>query len=334
MSSESEVIARVLALYWKASELTDKGYTLRAAEYYERSAEAARTLDPGDDNFVTLNMRLNQATSLFSFATLTCDDKPAARAYVAESIALFMVCSRALERRRMADTLLEGCTAAEGAWLAALLQHRQCHPAMATSLRKQFGYDAFMSTASSVLGVVVNATAIGVSLSAAQKDVFAHLVVHGMDLLQAHRCRFPTEAEVDFVESLSDFFPRLGSRGLDPQLAQLLTDAWHRLQQSGVLEQRGLLDERGRLKSSADSKKLDEAAQAALRAPGRRSCALASCGAKEAHPQHYKSCARILPWRRVLLPRASSVRLAGAQGCLQSRAQGSRPGQWRRRPRR
>ena len=33
------------------------------------------------------------------------------------------------------------------------------------------------------------------------------------------------------------------------------------------------------------------AAETALSAPGLRSCVLASCGAREAHPRHFKSCA-------------------------------------------
>jgi hypothetical protein len=33
------------------------------------------------------------------------------------------------------------------------------------------------------------------------------------------------------------------------------------------------------------------AADAAAAAPGLRSCGLASCGAREAHPNHFKSCA-------------------------------------------
>ena len=68
MSSEAEVIARALALRLKAKELNDRGYALRATENYARSAEAARTLDPGDDNFATLRMLIHQATLLLDVA--------------------------------------------------------------------------------------------------------------------------------------------------------------------------------------------------------------------------------------------------------------------------
>ena len=51
-AADGGVLARVRALYKKATELIDKGHLSRAADYYGRAAEAARAL--GEDNLVTV----------------------------------------------------------------------------------------------------------------------------------------------------------------------------------------------------------------------------------------------------------------------------------------
>jgi hypothetical protein len=65
--------------------------------------------------------------------------------------------------------------------------------------------------------------------------------------------------------------------------------SFRRLQQSGVLERRGVDAAMERNSLGVDAS--DSAAAAAAAAPGLQCCALESCGAREAHPAHFKSCA-------------------------------------------
>ena len=69
---------------------------------------------------------------------------------------------------------------------------------------------------------------------------------------------------------------------------QLLAGAWQRLQRSGILQARGI-DAKIQAERS-ESQKFRAAVQKSLTTPDLRSCALPGCGAKEAHPAHFKSC--------------------------------------------
>ena len=72
-------------------------------------------------------------------------------------------------------------------------------------------------------------------------------------------------------------------------MQQLLSAAWQRLQRSGVLELRRVEECIG--SKVTERKAFQAAVHKSLNAPDLRSCALPGCGAKEAHPAHFKSCA-------------------------------------------
>jgi len=296
-----EVFARVRALYRKATELNEKGHILRSAENYGRAAEAARALDPGPDNFVALSMRLSQAASLINHDQIAAANSSKSNttnsldlaAGRANTVALLSTVVAALERRRVADTLLEGkCTAVEEAWYAVEFSKFQVSPAEAACLVKLGGYDNFVRAADIVVSLITNAFLFAEECSGAQFQAFTQHIIHAMDLLQLNRCPLTTLGEGHFAETLSSTMAcDLGERGLDARLSRLLADAWRRFQQSGVLEARGFLDE-GLLSERRTSDDTRTAAiGAAMAAPGLRSCALAGCGAREAHPEHFKSCA-------------------------------------------
>jgi hypothetical protein len=104
--------------------------------------------------------------------------------------------------------------------------------------------------------------------------------------------------------------------------------------QSGVTQRPGL--ETCAQQLDHVSRAFEGVAAAAAAAPGLRSCALASCGAREAHPSHFKSCAAYRTPAYVLLQGAPGGGLAEPQGGLQSGAPGGRreaAGRWRRRQR-
>ena len=293
----SELFDRALELRQKAAELEANGRMLRAADNFGQAAEAVRTLDPGPDNFAALELQLARACMFCNYmavaSELNVELDPAKFAeYRAESIALFSTVVAALERRRVAGTLLEGgCTATEEAWHAAVLRVGGCPPAEVGRMQTLGGYHTFISAAMHVLDVLGNGAYFVHECSAMQLATFAQFVVHAMDLMQVprrQRSRFGTE--VGFAMKLSERVQLLRPRGLHPRLAQEVTDAWRRLQQSGVLVERQLLDERVISRVTATDPAQYIALKAALIAPDLRCCALASCGAREAHPAHFKRC--------------------------------------------
>ena len=305
----SDILARVEALQEKANELCDKGHLLRSAENYGRAAEAARAL--GADNLVMLHLQMRQGSMLGGHAVLapsatTGSDPLLLAACRAEYIKLFSGVIAVLERRRLADTLLAGtCSAAEESWRASAWlclqlssQRGNRHDAAATaaSLAALFGYEEFVRAASGVLLALLFPGRFSASeCSAAQFRSFAEHVVHATELMQQPR-RYgdvPLDDEIVFTNRLHDAVANAGANGLDARLVQLMAGAWQRLQRSGVLRARSIEGNTGSgiALSDVDDRAFDMAIRKSMNAPGLRHCALPGCGAKEAHPAHFKSCA-------------------------------------------
>ena len=288
----SDVIARVVAFSKKADELCDKGHVLRAAENYGRAAEAARAL--GADNLVTAYAQMRQAAAHCMYAAKAhlANLEPRIHAgHRAECIALYSAAVETLERRRVADTLLEGkCDAAEEAWRAAERQPNNG----AHVLTPMFGYDQFMHTAVLVLSVLCAAHVFKAECSAVQFRSFAEHVVHAAELMQQPRRHHHNDAvmalEASFVKELRRVAADAGASGLDKCLVQLLTCALQRLQRSGVLQTNRTMEKYLKLVAPG-AEAYSTAVHTSLNAPDLRRCALPGCGAREAHPAHFKSCA-------------------------------------------
>jgi len=299
----SEDIARVRVLFRKARELSGKGHSVRASENFGRAAEAARALDSGSDNLIAVYMQTFQAAMLLNYLTTVPDDSANScvlAAHRAEFVALLSAVGAALERRRVACTLLEGkCTAAEEAWFAGEWWDPKFSVISTASKGKLVGYSTFLLAADAILCFFRNPWYFRHECTATQLHAFAQLVVRAADLMQLPRSHgtLAVPDEINVAQNLSSGVeadelgvPHLQRRGLDASLVQLLADAWQRLQRSGVLEARDLVGEHRRLELSTRRDKSHAAVHTALAAPGLRSCALAGCGTKEAHPQHFKSC--------------------------------------------
>ena len=298
----SDVVTRVLAFSKKADELADNGHILRAAENYGRAAETARAL--GEDNLMTLCMRLRKANMLLFYASRPLDaadsdsDLCATAPHRAEFMALLSGAVEALERRRVAGTLLQGkCTAAEETWSAKELMRNvsSLTAAQAASFAALAGYEEFLYAAKSSLNVLGHASFFEGECSDAQLQSFVHHVVHAAELMQQPRCHsgeVSLQAEVAFADTFRAVLA-LSSEGdgmgLDANRLQLLAGAWQRLERSGVLQERHI--ERLTWSLELEGHAFRAAIHASLNAPGLRSCALPGCGAREAHPAHFKSCA-------------------------------------------
>ena len=152
------------------------------------------------------------------------------------------------------------------------------------------GYDQFLHAASKALDVLARARLYAADCSAAQFQTFAQHVVHATELMQQpwRHGQLPTLFEVEFMSSLRREIGRMGANGLDARLVQLLAGAWERLQSSGVVQARDIPTDL--VSDASGHNAFITAVHTSLTTPGLRSCALAGCGAKEAHPAHFKSC--------------------------------------------
>ena len=293
----ADTYARMGHLLLKADELCNKGHVLRAAEYYGRAADETSALGP--DNLVALRMRLRQGAMYC--AHVLWEDNPAAAAdplslaaHCVECVTLFSGAVAALERRRVAGTLLEGkCAAPEVAWRVSDLQRLNpgLSAADAAGITSFLGYDEYMRAAGNVVDVLTFARYFAAACSRAQFQTFAEFVVLAAELMQQPRRDFDValQSEAEFMGGFTRAVAEAGARGLDADLVQLLAGALQRLQSSGVLQVRRIEE---RIESIAPKQRaLDAAIQKSLSASGLRNCALAGCDAKEAHPAHFKSCA-------------------------------------------
>ena len=287
------VLARLYALEAKGGDLADKGHMLRAAEYCGRAEEAAREL--GEDNLVSAFMQAQQASAISShvlYAATVKAAKPHDLApHCASCIALLSSSMAAMERRRAAGTLLEDkCSAAEEAWYAGRLRCNQPH-LNATSLAVLVGYGLYLSVARSALYVLANAFFFEAECSYTQFHAFTHHVVSAVDMLQLQlgRCGVNFTTEALLMQAFRDLVPLFSRNSLDARLVQQLTQAWERLQCSGALQSESF--ERGVHRYVSEQLTHKAAVAKSAAAPGLRCCALASCGTKEAHPDHFKRCA-------------------------------------------
>ena len=290
----SDVLARVRALHDKADELRMKGHNMRAAENYGLAAAAARAL--GADNVVVVHMQLQRVVLLVSFTTspLTTSDPRILLPLRSECLALLTGAMEALGRRRTAGTLLEGkCTKEEEAWLTGVWQRGRAKLPASTVARLAAlaGYEEFLSAARYFLAVLSGAFLLAADCSDALLQAFTQHVVTAAELMQQPRCYDTLGLPVEgmFTDALRDAVALAGARGLDARLVQQLESAWQRLQRSGVLQARRIED---RIRESTPvAHAMAAAVLKSMAAPDLRSCALPGCGAKEAHPAHFKSCA-------------------------------------------
>jgi hypothetical protein len=292
-------VSAVAALFNKSTDLLLSGHRARSDEYLERALAAAQALGAADCLIMAM-LLLEQADALMQAALSAMDrGTPATAQLFAPMVPPYLAAVATLQRRRAAGTLLAGtCRAAEEAWERLKFEHtaaRGGHSdphAFATALAPLVGYKAFLSAAYFAAQLVLLAGSAALPMSAAQLRECVVFMTDAVELFMLPRI---AEAELGlafegrFVESLQSLVT-------DPQLvapygtagARLLA-SWRRLEQSGVLQRRHI---DAAVQHVAQRRvAISSASAAAAAAPGLRTCALEACGAREAHPAHFKSCA-------------------------------------------
>ena len=94
--------------------------------------------------------------------------------------------------------------------------------------------------------------------------------------------------EAQFVMRFRDTIARMCAKAVDARLVQPLADAWQRLQRNGARQMRKIEKRIRQIEPTRQAYAV--VTQQSVTAPGRRSCALDSCGSMEGHPAHFKHC--------------------------------------------
>ena len=125
-----------------------------------------------------------------------------------------------------------------------------------------------------------------------QFQAFAQHAVHAMELMQQPRRLGNTAVpfETELTKALRHAVLHGPGKQLDARLVQLLAAALQRLERSGVLQARNI---EACIQEDAPKTVVHTATvKNSMTMPDLRNCALAACGAKEAHQKLYKKCSR------------------------------------------
>jgi hypothetical protein len=289
----------VLDLGKEADDLREAGHLARATEYRKRQLAAAQALG-AHDCLVVAAAQLDLAALEHHLALMYVSQhqgellSQSSQDRFAPSKALYFAAVDTLLRRKAAGTLMPGtCRAAEEAWFVRRrtddVEREDDEPA-ATLAAPFVGYHLLMHAANNVPLMLQTADLRASTLTQEQLQKCMVLLAEAVDcFLRPRADSLALGMEGKFAKHMRDFVVSPGlilSYG-GAGAAQLL-ERWLHVEQSGELQRRNVSTfwEESRLGVGA----LAAAVAAAAAAPGLRCCALASCGAREQHPAHFKSC--------------------------------------------
>jgi hypothetical protein len=287
----------VVTLTNKAFDLEHAGHLARSVEYGGRAIAAAQALGV-EDCLIVAKLQLYTVASLYNVAVVHMNQRAPGEPPFAPVVLLFFDAAATLQRRKAAGTLLAGsCRAAEVEWQRLTDEHtaevrqddnmRNCSPKMAPLV----GYVAFMTAASLAYNVILLANRGLLSVRQEQLRSCVELMADAAELMMQPRihedCFMGEEGE--FVQSMRKLVTHPELILPHGAVGARLLDNWRCLEQSGVLQRRCCDEVIQSTKLLNDA--VNSAAAAAAAAPGLRTCALVSCGAREAHLAHFKSCA-------------------------------------------
>ena len=288
----------VVLLSRKAGELFKKCHYERSVEKWRAALAAAEVL--GARDCVIVARFKKELTS-----SMTCCEvarvKRFSQAFVLEMLDLLAASAAILRRRRDAGTLMGGkCRPTEELWYMGYYGDEwPVEGVVSISGRAALvGYEAFLAvcfTCMAFLCEVVKQCSLecGGEAERTLLSFTCDLIDDAVALMvQPRVLKQPSYEEVYLVSSWPKVLDALAS----PEHRvwhQRLSQADARLRQSGVLEKRGLdhdlvtqmeADRHERVKRSLRGR-LEAAASSGL-----KSCAMAGCGAKEAHISHFGKC--------------------------------------------
>jgi hypothetical protein len=290
-----------LRIFSKALSLNHNGHWVRSHEKVGQALDAA--LAQGcPDCLIVARLQLHHARSaVCPVVHRAILGTPAYQARREAALTQVLEAAATIQRRKAAGTLFgASCTAAELAWTrhafeqVARLQHNSVALERAGESALHCGFDTLLQCADTLICAVddwIMGAPVRVHLPEEQERACWTLVTDAVHCMMAHRSLdlVAQPIEGNFVRNLQMLLrgwrgcvvPCEGAGGR-------LRRALRQLQRSRVLEQRNI--ERGIALDEETGNRVRQAYEAACADPGLRSCGLASCSAREAHPSHFKSC--------------------------------------------
>ena len=298
MAASSDAVGAVVRLLQKGIELHNKDCFARAVEKFSQAVVTSQALQLPHHNLVVAHAQALHACTLSGLATMSAGVQPAdARSAHQQAFEEVLPAVEAsLQRRRAAGTLFS-LSAGEDAFYRVFEAAITHEPGQGGNT---YGYEAFLRAANMAL---YEACWCLVGRSFPLRDAALlqqHLMfaAEALDLMHLPAvCAFNFQGmEAAFVQMVVKMqqFDWLHEQPHDGvgRAFHVLRAPWLRLQRSGVLEARHLIGKavNKELEEGAHADELRKAARIVAQG-GLRACALASCGAHEAHAAHFKRCA-------------------------------------------
>jgi hypothetical protein len=293
-------VAEVVSLSQKATELDSKSHFERSVEKWRAALAAAKVLGAEDCVLVAaIQSELTRglmACETFSRGRLS-------QAFVLELLDLHAVSATILRRRRDTDTLMEGkCRPIEVQWFIDFIAGGM--PADAASAAKILahaelvGYDTFFGACYSSMLLLCQAMVDGsFELGGEAERTFLSFMCDLLDDAVALMVQPRVKESCTAMEfAMFTIWPEMLDALASPEHRmwhRRVSRAQARLHQSGVFEKRGMNRDaaiRAYDRLLEDKARADEEREAAAASGQLRSCAMASCGAKEAHVSHFGKC--------------------------------------------
>ncbi len=293
-------LSKVVSLTVKANELHDKSHYERSLIKWRAALTAAEALGAEDCLLVA---KCKTEVTRSSIACEAHKNVPFSQAFLLEMLELQASSAATLRRRRDAGTLMEGkCRPVETQWRFKYLDGVQESAVASVQLRtlaQLVGYDTFLNLCHGSMNLLSSAFANDAFEHGGETErAFLAFVCDLCDdtvelMIQPRVAASGTSMECALYTSLPELLDALG---LDPEhrkWRERVAAALLRLRKSGALQKRGLKSVdveclQTYLQESRDRADLERAA--AAESGLLKSCALAGCGAKEAHVSQFGKC--------------------------------------------
>ena len=286
-----------LSLGVAANKLRDKGHYARGAEKFATASAAAAQELAAEDCLIVTRLRAAQANCLAAHSRVRT--LPAAESGEAIQTArvLLTPCISTLTRRKEAGTLLPGsCRPAEVAWFRAyhcrglLSVNWPADNAHAGALAEVVGTDTYCLAAGISIDMLLlsNKDELSyVAFLASALDLLASQPREPVDIMRVRALNQELTLATNVNKVIHDewFMARF-----DHVTAALLTDAWLRVERSGVLDWRLAGNASGPVDPTKSLKARLAAVDAEAAVRGLHTCALADCTAREVHVSQFKKC--------------------------------------------
>jgi hypothetical protein len=299
-------IAAIVALQKRAAEhgsIVKCGYAAAAEKLQEAVVLAQRLPGLPENNLVSLYLQMERCKFLREqgarMRRMPGGDEDASRGFIRSARSAFLLAIDALFRRMDTGTLQPGrCAPLEGAYLVAFSTD-VVGLRINESDRAQYGQliglaATYAAAEEAVLEVLVLGTYRTVH------PEMLTLIVRALDSLSEPRPlrHIMLASESMFVRAMQEYLKNTVPARIAVAhpacsgLLQQIRDAWARVQASGILQRTAIhcFPDADETEMREAHRRRNQAADAREARRGLRSCGLASCGAKEAHLDHFKRC--------------------------------------------